>query len=266
MFIYPLVFILGTIIGSFLNVVIFRLRAKKSFLKGRSYCLKCKKQIAWHDNIPILSFLILRGRCRNCKTKISFQYPLVELSTGILFVIIFFHNYQLPFTNYYLLIIDYRLLITIFRNLFFVSILIIIFVYDLKYYLILDKITIPAIIIVSAFNLLLGFSLANILISAIIGGSFFLIQFLISKGRWIGGGDIRLGILMGVMLGWEMALLAIMIAYVIGALFSVILLIFKKKGLKSQIPLGTFLSMAAVIVMIYGNEILEWYLEILTVY
>ncbi|MCK5459898.1 prepilin peptidase [Candidatus Parcubacteria bacterium] len=261
MFIY--FFIFGTIIGSFLNVIIFRLRAKKQFLKGRSCCPKCKKKIIWYDNIPIVSFLILRGRCRNCKTKISFQYPLVELSTGILFVIIFFHNYQLLFN---LLTTDYRLLITIFRDLFFVSVLIIIFVYDLKYYLILDKITFPAIIIASIFNLLLGFSLANILISAIIGGSFFLIQFLISKGRWIGGGDIRLGILMGVMLGWKMALLAIMIAYIIGAIISVILLTFKKKGLKSQIPLGTFLSAATIIVMLYGNEILEWYLETLTLH
>ncbi|MEA2065410.1 MAG: prepilin peptidase [Patescibacteria group bacterium] len=253
------VFILGAIIGSFLNVVIFRLRAKKSFLKGRSYCPKCKKKIAWYDNIPILSFLILRGKCRNCKTKISFQYPLVELSTGVLFVITFFHNYQLPITNY-------QLPITVFRDWFFVSVLIIIFVYDFKYYLILDKITIPAIIIAFALNFSLGFSLSNILIGAIIGGNFFLIQFLISKGRWIGGGDIRLGILMGVMLGWKMVILAIMIAYIVGAIFSIILLAFKKKGLKSQIPLGTFLSIATMIVMLYGNEILEWYLKTLIVY
>lgn len=253
------IFIFGTIIGSFLNVVIFRLRAKKSFLKGRSYCPKCKKQIVWYDNIPILSFLILRAKCRNCKTKISWQYPLVELSIGILFLLFYFKY----LSNFEFLIFDSLFLI---RDWFFVSVLIIIFVYDLKYYLILDKITFPAIAIAFIFNFLLGFSLANILIGAIIGGSFFLIQFLISKGRWIGGGDIRLGVLMGVMLGWKMVILAIMIAYVIGASFSIILLISKKKSLKSQIPLGTFLSAATIIVMLYGNEILEWYLKGLMIY
>ncbi|MEA2088316.1 MAG: prepilin peptidase [Patescibacteria group bacterium] len=262
MFVYYLffVFIFGAIIGSFLNVVILRLRNKKTFLKGRSYCPKCKKKIVWYDNLPVLSFIILKGRCRYCKKKISLQYPIIELITGLLFAIAFLVN-----LNHSILETDsnFQFLILLFRDWLFISILIIIFVYDFRWYLILDKITFPAMGAALVINILLGFSLVNILIGAIIGGSFFLIQFLLSQGKWVGGGDIRMGVLMGIMLGWKMLLAALFLAYIIGFIISIILLLFKKKKIKSQIPLGTFLSVATVIILLYGKEIWEWYFNII---
>ena len=274
------IFIFGTIVGSFLNVVILRLHNKKSFLKGRSSCPNCKKQIAWYDNIPILSFIILKGRCRHCKAKISWQYPIIELVTGILFVIAFLVNFEnlileaypnfqfsifnFQFSNYiFSLILNSQFLILLFRDWIFISFLIIIFVYDFRWYLILDKITFPAMGVALVINMFSNFSLVNILIGAIIGGSFFLIQFLWSQGKWIGGGDIRLGVLTGIMLGWKMFLIALFLAYVIGAIISIILLLFKKKKWKSQIPFGTFLSTATIIVLLWGKEIWEWYFSII---
>lgn len=249
-------FITGLVIGSFLNCLIWRLHKKKSIL-GRSMCTKCKKTIRWYDNIPLLSFIILRGKCRHCGKLISWQYPAVELATGILFATAFLLNpyslsTQVP--NY--------LIITL-KSWFIISVMTIIFIYDLKWYLILDIITLPACLIVFILNLATGQNWQNLLISGIIGAGFFLLQFVVSNGKWIGGGDIRLGLLMGLALGWPMVLVAIFIAYIIGSFIGIILLILKKKSFGSKIPLGIFLSTATVITMFWGEAILRWYLNLI---
>ena len=230
-FILFLIFIFGAIIGSFLNCLIWRLHEKKTIL-GRSMCLRCRKQIAWHDNIPILSFIILQGKCRHCEKRISQQYPAVEIITGVLFVAAIISDLKLAIGDGELIIAqitNYKLLITIIRDWFIISIMIIIFIYDLRWYLILDAVTLPACAVVFIFNLLLGFNWQNLLISGIIGSSFFLLQFIISRGKWIGGGDIRLGLLMGFALGWPMILTALYVAYISGSINGIYLLIFKKK-------------------------------------
>jgi len=256
-----IIFIFGLCIGSFLNCLIWRLHKKQTIL-GRSYCPQCKQQIKWYDNIPLISFLILRGKCRNCKKKISWQYPMVELVTGLLFVLVFVNSFQS--LNFSVSSFQFQIsMVEFLRNIIFISVLIVIFVYDLRWYLILDIITIPAIIFALAVNLYLGFSFANLLLAGVIGGGFFLTQFLISKGRWIGGGDIRLGALMGLMLGYPMIITALMLSYIFGSIFGIILLVTKKKEWSSQIPFGTFLSMATIIVMLWGEQILEWYLSLL---
>jgi len=252
-FILIFIFIFGLIIGSFLNCLIYRLHENKSMM-GRSFCPKCKKQIAWYDNIPILSFLFLNGKCRYCKQKISWQYPLVEFITGILFVIAFIIEFSV-FQNQNILML--------FRSWFIISVMIVIFIYDLKWYLILDIITLPASLILLIWNLYLGMNWQNMLISVIIGIGFFLSQFLISRGKWIGGGDIRLGMLMGLSLGWPMILVAIILAYFIGSVIGILLILFKKKKFGSKIPLGIFLSTATVITLFWGDIILDWYLNIL---
>jgi len=252
-FILIFIFIFGLIIGSFLNCLIYRLHKNKSMM-GRSFCPKCKKQISWYDNIPILSFLFLNGKCRYCKQKISWQYLLVEFITGILFVIAFIIEFSV-FQNQNILML--------FRSWFIISVMIVVFIYDLKWYLILDIVTLPASLFILILNLYLGMNWQNILISVIIGIGFFLIQFLISRGKWIGGGDIRLGMLMGLSLGWPMILVAIILAYFIGSIVGILLILFKKKKLGSKIPLGIFLSTATVITLFWGNIILDWYLNIL---
>lgn len=248
-------FITGAVIGSFLNCLIWRLHEEKTIL-GRSMCTKCKKTIAWYDNIPVLSFVILRGKCRHCGTRISWQYPIVELTTGILFATAFLLNpYSLSTQVPKYLIIN---LLTL-KSWFIISIMTIIFIYDLKWYLILDIVTLPACVIIFILNILTGQNWQNLLISGIIGASFFLIQFVVSRGKWIGGGDIRLGLLMGLTLGWPMILVAIFLAYIIGSIVGIFLLLSKKKSLGSQIPLGVFLAPATIIVLFWGEAIWRWY-------
>jgi len=242
-----LVIILGLVVGSFLNAVIYRLRAGISFLKGRSYCPKCKHDLNVWDLIPLFSYVFLKGKCRYCQKKISWQYPLVELGTVLAFVFLF---------------INYDLGIEFFVYVIFSCFLMIIFVYDLRYYLILDKVAIPAFVVAVLLSLfVLEISIVQIALGVLVGGGFFLIQFVISKGKWIGGGDIRLGALMGAMLGLNQLLLALFIAYFFGAIIGVFLMIFGKKKWKSQVPLGTFLTAATYVTIIYGERIIDWYLN-----
>ncbi len=250
-----LIFIFGLAIGSFLNCLIWRLHTGES-LWGRSICPKCKNKIAWYDNIPVLSFIFLKGKCRSCQGKISWQYPLAELATGILFVLSFWLHFNaltnLTFLNWQ----DYLLII---RDWFFISIMIIIFIYDWRWYLVLDTVVLPACLFIFVINLFLGLEWKSLLFSGIIGASFFLIQFIVSRGKWIGGGDIRLGLLMGLSLGWPYVLVAIFIAYFIGSIIGIGLILTGRKKMDSQIPLGIFLSIASIIVLFWGKEIVEWY-------
>ena len=256
------VFVFGLIIGSFLNCLIWRLHEKIPlipFTKGgdkwkRSYCPKCRKQIAWYDNIPVLSFVILGGKCRKCGKTISWQYPIVEFITGVLFVVSFYLSYRVA-------IYDLSFIIKLIRDWFIIAVMIVIFIYDLRWYLILDVITLPACVIALIINLWLNYSWQNLLISGIIGGSFFLIQFVISKGKWIGGGDIRLGLLIGLALGWPGVLVAIIISYFIGSAVGLSLIAFGKKKWGSEVPLGVFLAVGTIITLFWQTQILNWYLN-----
>ena len=140
--------------------------------------------------------------------------------------------------------------------------LIIVFIYDLKYYLILDVVVIPAAILAFIFNMLLGVNPLSMLLAAVVGGGFFLIQYVVSKGKWIGGGDIRLGFLMGIILGWPQILTALFIAYVLGSLISVGLLLFSKKHMSDKVPFGTFLAIATFLTMLYGQQLVHWYMNL----
>jgi prepilin signal peptidase PulO-like enzyme (type II secretory pathway) len=255
------VFIFGLIIGSFLNCLIWRTYKEES-LMGRSYCPTCRKQIRWYDNIPLLSYIMLKGKCRHCGKKISWQYPIVELITGILFILAFLFeigfndiggifNFQFSIFNYLRLIRDWLI----------IAVMIVIFVIDLRWFLILDIITLPSAIIFLAINIYLGFNWQNLLISGIIGSSFFLIQFIISSGKWIGGGDIRLGLLIGFIFGWPKVILAVLLAYMIGSIIGIGLIMAGKKNWGSKLPLGVFLSLSSLLTLFYGDEILSWYLK-----
>lgn len=260
---YIFIFLFGLIIGSFLNCLIWRLYRGESLL-GRSYCPKCGKQISWYDNIPLLSFILLKGKCRLCGQAISWQYPLVELTAGILFVMAFYLNQELGIRNQELNIFTFipnsLFLLRLLYDCFFISVMIVIFIYDLRWYMILDIITLPACAIIFILNIFLGLNWLNLLISGIIISSFFLVQFVISRGRWIGGGDIRLGLLIGLALGWPDAIVALFLAYFIGSIIGLSLILAGRKQLGSQVPLGVFLSTASIITLFYGRIILDWYL------
>jgi len=256
--IYIIFFILGTVVGSFLNVVILRTKTKKSIFKNRSSCPFCKKKLTWYELIPILSFLIQKGKCRNCQKKISLQYPLVEFFTGLIFV--FVAAYGLDFALY-------GFINTIFL-LIFSCFLIVIFVYDLKYYLIPDKIIYPAIIITLLYDIYISLVvqdlsfLSSSIEAALIAGGFFLFIILISKGKWMGMGDFKIGILIGLFFGLPHMLIVLFLAFLSGAFVSLILLILKKKTLKSEIPFGPFLSGATFLVLFIGAGLIRWYLSL----
>ncbi len=253
------VFIFGLIIGSFLNCVIWRLHSKESLL-GRSQCPHCHKKIFWYDNIPLLSFIFLEGRCRHCQKAISWRYPLVEFITALLFTLIFFKALSVHGAVEFW---QSTVWLTLVRDWLFVATLIVVFVTDALWYLIFDELVLPVVIVLAVLNIIIGFSWHNMLLSATIGSGFFIIQFLVSRGRWIGGGDIRLGLLLGVALGWPLVIPSIFIAYVIGAVVGLGLLSFRKKQWKSVLPLGTFLAISGIITLLYGQELIEWYLRLI---
>lgn len=241
--------LIGLVVGSFLNVVVFRTHADVP-LTGRSKCLICEEPIGWFDLIPVLSFFLLRGRCRRCRQAINWQYPLVEVATAGLFVLIVWTT--LPDLSLAIA----RAILTIF--------LIIIFVYDLKYGYILDRFSLPAMLLAVVFNFALGeLTVVQMFFGALSVGGFFALQYFVSSGKWIGGGDIRLGVLMGLMLGLWSGVLALFIGYLLGAIVAVGLLV-KGRKLTSAVPFGTFLTVGTFLAMLWGEKIINWYLGYLT--
>lgn len=251
-----LVAALGLAIGSFLNVIIFRLRTDEKGWRSRSKCPECHTVLEPRDLIPLLSFIVLKGRCRTCKKPISWQYFLVELSTTLLFLAAFAHHGgSALLTNGQSLALA--------RDVFFIAILTVVFVIDLLDMVVFDSVTIPAAIIAVILNVALGVPLGGLLLAAAIGGGFFLLQWLVSSGRWIGGGDVRIGAMMGAMLGFPGVVAALLIAYVIGALVAVGLLSAKKTTWSSHMAFGTFLSLATVVVLLWGDKIWAHYAALL---
>jgi len=245
-------FVLGTIIGSFLSVVIHRIKAKKKgIFLGRSMCPNCKKTLKWSNLIPILSWIFQGGKCSKCKKKISMSYPALELTTGIIFIAtllkwsFIIESNQLPYFIFYLA--EFIFLITI-------------FFFDLLYKEIPDKFSIPPIIIAIIGGLLLQIvSPISMALGILAVGGFFLIQYILSKGLWVGGGDIRLGALMGALLGLKMGVMALVLAYLIGGIFAAYLLIAKKVSRKTQIPFGPFLITGIFLTLFYGEQLLTMY-------
>ncbi len=256
---YCLLFILGAIIGSFLNVIILRTHQNSSIVFGRSHCSQCRHQLRWYELVPVISFLWLRGKCRKCKGVLSRQYLLVELATAILFVVITYYTID-PIA---LLAGDWSVVVAWLRNLFVVCTFIVVFVYDLRWQLIPDRFTLPALVGVILANTMLGMAIVPMVLAMAVGGGFFLLQFILSKGRWIGGGDIRLGALIGAVVGWPVVVVALFLSYIIGALTLAPLLFSGRARLGAMVPFGTFLVIGALLSMMWGHDIAQWYLSLL---
>ena len=277
-----LLFLSGLCVGSFLNVVIDRLPRGEDVIRGRSYCPQCGHTLRWCDLIPFLSFVLLRGRCRYCGQKISWQYPLVELTTGILFAlptIQQFNNLTIPI---------------ILNSLFLIPI----FVIDLKHGIIPDKLVFPGIVVVLGYRLsgvvwriwslysnLRGDveglgpyllktnffryhawlelrSLLLTLLGSFVLYSLFFILHSLFRGRALGGGDVKLAFLVGLIAGWPNMVVAIFSSFLTGALVSVIFMVVGKKSFGDTIPLGPFLVIGTYIALFWGNNILGWYLKL----
>ena len=251
------IFVLGACIGSFLNVVMSRTSAGKSVVHGRSQCRSCARLIEARDLIPVLSYVLLHGRCRHCHSSISWQVPAVEIATGILFVVLYL-VVSAPSNDD---VGPVYQSVNLLRVWMFAAYLIVIFVYDLRYMLILDRFTIPAMLLAVTLNLWMGtLPAGSILAGGAVLAGFFWIQFAFSKGTWVGGGDIRMGALMGCMLGFQQGLVALFLAYVMGAIVGVAMMAGGKATRKTPVPFGSFMAVSTVIVLLVGQHMMDWYL------
>ncbi|EKD63630.1 MAG: hypothetical protein ACD_51C00244G0002 [uncultured bacterium] len=254
--IYIVMFAIGIAFGSFLSMLIPRIyKSEKGMFFGRSHCFSCKKTLKALDLIPVFSYLWNRAKCRFCGEKIPHLYLLIELATGLIFVLTYhFFRFETPaeapLTIYYL-IMGLALVFTFF--------------YDLKYLEISDLILVPGIVLGLAGALVFEEApgIVSALIGAVIGAGFFLAQFLLSKGKWVGGGDFRIGAFMGALLGWQMTLTALAVSYVIGSMVSIPLLLFGKKKMKEKIALGPFLVAGTFVALFAGESIFNWYFNLI---
>lgn len=251
-----IIFVAGLCIGSFLNVAIDRLPRGESIVKGRSRCDHCKHKLSWIDLIPIVSFFILGRRCRYCKKPISWQYSLVELMTGILFL--FTYTFMIRF-------IEVRE--PLFYYLFYLAIvsgLIVIFFTDFKYRIIPDQVLFFIALITLVYSLILApETLINRLLSGLIMVIIFLILAVVTKGKGMGFGDVKLSFFMGLFLGFPKIIVAFYLAFLTGAAISLILVLIGKKTMKSKIAFGPFLVYATVVSFFFGNQIWDLFKRVI---
>lgn len=262
---YLLVFIFGLVMGSFLNVVVYRVLTGDSPFRGRSACPHCHKQIAWHDNIPLFSFLLLSGKCRHCHKKISWRYPVLELLTAILFVWwfgmgqFFFNLTQQPYT--------------VVQPVFWLLIgigLLSMFVADMWFGVLPDVFTVGLSVLAFLYRFLLtlpGIMQLNDFLGAVAAGlgaaGFFWLLIWITKGKGMGFGDVKLGLLMGLLLGWPRITVALFMAFLTGALTGIILILLKRKRFGQTIPFGPFLILGTVFALVWGTQTIDWYVKML---
>lgn len=251
-------FIVGLAIGSFLNVVIYRLPRGLSFVWGRSFCPKCRQKISWFDNLPLFSFALLCGRCRYCRSPISWRYPLVEFLTGILFVL----GATKVLGGGELGIVG---IIEIILNWILFSALLAIFFIDFEHQIIPDDLVFPLIFLFLLFFLITDYRLliANNLISAIGAFLFLSLIWLITKGKGMGLGDVKLAFLMGLVLGFPKILVAFYLAFLTGAIIGVILILVKRAKLGQKIAFGPFLVSATIIAVLWGEKIVAFVQKLL---
>jgi leader peptidase (prepilin peptidase)/N-methyltransferase len=244
--------IFGALVGSLLNVCIVRLPKEESIITPGSHCPHCKKAIKFYDNVPLVSYLLLRGKCRYCKKIISFQYPLVEGITALSSLLLFMRfGTSLTYIIYFA----------------FVAALIIITVIDLYHQIIPDVISLPGIGVGLLASLIIPhITFLNSLIGVLLGGgSLFLVATLyqwLFKREGMGGGDVKLLAMIGAFLGWKAVILTILLSSLIGSITGIIIMVLKGKDFKYAIPFGPFLSLGAVIALFFGENIIRWYLYV----
>ncbi len=244
-------FLLGLVVGSFLNCIIYRINVNEK-PEGRSYCPKCKQGLSYKDLVPVFSYIFLLGKCRYCKKKISIEYPLVELLTGTLFLLAF------------ILVGISVELIFLLAVLFF---LILVFVYDLKHYIIPDFANFSLIGISFLYLIARAFMESDFdvllygLFSALGAFLFFFSIFYFTKGKGMGFGDVKYVIFMGFFLGFPNILAGLFISFVLGAIIGLVLIAAKRKKIKSQVPFGPFLIVGTLGAYFYGGQIIEIYLN-----
>ncbi|MEI6379048.1 MAG: prepilin peptidase [Candidatus Falkowbacteria bacterium] len=279
-----LVFVFGAAIGSFLNCMAWRIYHGQG-LWGRSQCPSCNKMIAWFDNVPLFSWLRLRGKCRHCQAAIPSHYFWAELAVACLFLFSFLFRLDFAPEHFVLMIglgpIDWHLILSILRDWTLISFLFIIFLMDLKWFVVADVVSLGGAGAVFVLNLLLGVPWPTLVLGALAGAGFFLLFHVLSEGAWMGSGDILIGLLMGVALGWPGIVVALFMGVIIAALWGIGLVLAGKKKFQwqrlwqkgeptdneikeSALPFGPFLTVGTLLAFYYGSAVLVWYLSFLT--
>ncbi len=238
-----LVFILGAVLGSFLNVVIYRLPRKESLLTPGSRCPQCRTPIKPWDNVPLLSFVLLRGRCRACHRPIGWRYPVVELATALIVTLLWTHT---------------DTILTFAAATIFTLILLAIFFIDLDHQIVPNALSYPGLVL----GLLLAIPqdrFVDALLTAAGAGAFFLLIAIVSRGG-MGGGDIKLAAMMGAFLGWPAIAVALLLAFTLGAVAGVALIALRLRTRKDPIPFGPALAVGGMIALLAARPLLAWYL------
>ena len=243
---FALVFLIGLIVGSFVGVIIHRLPKREQFIGGRSYCPHCRHFLQWHDLVPVLSFLVLRGHCRYCRNKISPTYPIIELCSGIIVAVsfLFLSPFGLAYWLFWVFILELLLILALI---------------DLRHFILPDSVMVAILVAFVCYEILGGqiagadpvFSFGNLAGAAIL----FLIFFLIwsfSNGKWMGLGDVKLAGLLGLVLGFWNSVFILYLAVIIGAAAGLVLILLGRGNLKTKLPFGAFICFSAIIFTLFN--------------
>jgi leader peptidase (prepilin peptidase)/N-methyltransferase len=240
--------LLGLAVGSFLNVCVHRIPRGQSLVHPGSRCPGCGYELRWYDNIPVISYALLLGRCRRCRTRISIRYPLVELATMALFVV---HG----------LVFEWTALLV--PRLLFACMLVVLFAIDLEHHLLPNVITLPGIILGLIASSVLPPGIVDALIGVLAGGG---ILWLIGEAYYryaghegLGGGDVKMLAMIGAFLGWKLVILTLVLSSLAGSLVGLTVIVLKRGGMKYALPYGTFLALGALIASLFGDRVVNWY-------
>jgi leader peptidase (prepilin peptidase) / N-methyltransferase len=240
----------GAIIGSFLNVCIYRLPRGRSVVWPASACPGCERQLAWYENIPVIAYLALGGRCRTCGIPISPRYPIVEATTGVLFAAAFWY---------------YGPSALLVSRLVLVCALIVLFAIDLEHHLLPNVITLPGIAVGFAFSLLTEPGWISSVIGILLGGGVLYtiaeVYYRVRHEEGLGMGDVKMLAMVGAFLGWKLTLVTLMLASFSGSIVGLALIVSRRGSLKYALPFGTFLAMGAALAATIGPGVLDWYLR-----
>ena len=240
---YIIVFLYGIVIGSFLNVCIYRIPKDESIVKVRSHCMDCGYQLKWYELVPLFSYIVLRGKCRKCKTKLSVQYPIIEAVNGVLYILVFIMNGVTINSVIYCLLASALLALSVidFRT------------YEIPIGFNVFILTLGLIHLALDYQNWLLYVIGLVAVSG-----FLLLIYVITKGRGIGGGDIKLMAACGLLLGWKLIIVAFIIGCVVGAVVHLLRMKITKES--HVLAMGPYLSLGVFIAAMWGSRLLEWYL------
>lgn len=242
-------FIVGVSIGSFINVIILRFDNLKTVIAGRSHCPDCQHVLAWYDLVPILSYLTLRGKCRYCHKKISIQYLLVELSTGLIFLLLF-SNFGVSVAGFYYSVI--------------MAVLMVVVVIDIRSQMVPEQFVWLALLISVLGGWYFGGHVGwtRMIYGIVIGGLPLAVLSIGSREKWMGRGDIKIGMILGALTGYPVAIFSLMLSFVVGAIVGVIYMKIARKDRKATVPFAPFLVFATLIGILWGRGLVNWYLGV----